>query len=57
MFIAEVVNILADEEYINPLTGTFNMEKANLLAYSHGQYFAIGELIGKFGWSVQRKKK
>ena len=57
MFIAEVVNVLADDKYINPLTKTFNMGKANLLAYAHGQYYGLGELIGKFGWSVQRKKK
>jgi flavin reductase (DIM6/NTAB) family NADH-FMN oxidoreductase RutF len=56
MFIAEVVNILADEKYINPTTNTFDMKKANLLAFSHGKYYALGELIGKFGWSVQRKK-
>lgn len=56
MFIAEVVNILADEQYINPKTKAFDMKKANLLAYMHGKYYGIGELIGKFGWSVQRKK-
>ena len=57
MFIAEVVNILADEKYINPLTGTFDMKKANLLVYAHGKYYGLGELIGKFGWSVERRKK
>ncbi|MDH8701578.1 flavin reductase (DIM6/NTAB) family NADH-FMN oxidoreductase RutF [Dysgonomonadaceae bacterium PH5-43] len=57
MFIAEVVNVLADDKYINPLSGSFDMEKANLLAYSHGKYHELGEFIGKFGWSVQRRKK
>jgi flavin reductase (DIM6/NTAB) family NADH-FMN oxidoreductase RutF len=57
MFLAEVVNILADEAYIDPITGTFDMQKAKLLAYSHGKYYGLGELMGKFGWSVQRKKK
>jgi flavin reductase (DIM6/NTAB) family NADH-FMN oxidoreductase RutF len=56
MFIAEVVNILADEAYINPVTNTFDMEKAKLLAYAHGKYYGLGEMIGKFGWSVQKKK-
>jgi flavin reductase (DIM6/NTAB) family NADH-FMN oxidoreductase RutF len=56
MFIAEVVNILADDQYIHPVTGTFDMEKARLLAYSHGKYYGLAELIGKFGWSVQKKK-
>ncbi len=57
MFIAEVVNVLADEKYINPETEAFDMEKAGLLAYSHGKYYELGEFIGKFGWSVQKKKK
>lgn len=55
MFIAEVVNILADEAYIDPKTGAFDMKKAKLLAYLHGKYYGLGDLIGKFGWSVQRK--
>ena len=56
MFIAEVVNVLADEKYIDERTGGFDMKKANLLVYAHGKYYGLGELIGKFGWSVQRKK-
>ncbi|MDL2241565.1 flavin reductase family protein [Bacteroidales bacterium OttesenSCG-928-L03] len=56
MFLAEVVNILADEEYIDPTTGAFDMEKAGLLAYAHGKYYGLGEFIGKFGWSVKKKK-
>ncbi|OAV67740.1 Flavoredoxin [Bacteroidales bacterium Barb4] len=56
MFIADVVNILADDKYLRPSTGAFDMEAANLLAYSHGQYYELGNPIGKFGWSVQKKK-
>jgi flavin reductase (DIM6/NTAB) family NADH-FMN oxidoreductase RutF len=56
MFIAEVVNILADEKFIHPVTGAFDMKKANLLVYAHGNYYGLGELIGKFGWSVKKKK-
>ena len=56
MFIADVVNVLADDKYLNPKTGAFDMQKANLMAYSHGKYYELGEFIGKFGWSVQKKK-
>ena len=56
MFISDVVNILADDKYINPETGAFDMQKADLLVYSHGHYYEIGKEIGKFGWSVQKKK-
>lgn len=57
MFISDVVNILADDKYINPETGAFDMQKADLLVYSHGHYYETGKEIGKFGWSVQKKNK
>ena len=55
--ISEVVNVIADEQFINPENGAFDLEKARLLVYSHGHYYGIGKEIGKFGWSVQKKKK
>ncbi|MBR6043385.1 MAG: flavin reductase family protein [Paludibacteraceae bacterium] len=57
MFIANVVNVLADEKYIDPETDTFHLDQAKLIAYSHGHYYQLGAEIGKFGWSVQKKKK
>ena len=56
MFIADVLNVIADDKYIDPETGAFDMKRANLIAYCHGQYFTLGEAIGKFGWSVKKKK-
>ncbi len=56
MFIAEVVNVQADEKYIDKETGEFKLNDAKLIAYSHGNYFKLGEKIGKFGWSIQKKK-
>lgn len=56
MFIAEVVNILVDEQYIDSETGKFDLERACPIVYSHGEYFELGKLIGHFGWSVRRKK-
>jgi len=55
MFIADVVNIKADEKYIDAETGKFSLEKTNPIAYSHGQYYKMGENIGHFGWSVKKK--
>ena len=57
MFIADVVNVRADEQFLHPETGKFDMQKAKLMAYSHGHYYALGNKIGKFGWTVQKKKK
>lgn len=55
MFIAEVVNVQADMKYLNSDTGKFELSKANLIVYSHGQYYLLGKPIGKFGWSVQKQ--
>lgn len=57
MFIAEVVNVQADDRYLDQETGAFDLRKANPLAYAHGKYYELGELVGKFGWSVQKKRK
>ncbi|MBE6312643.1 MAG: flavin reductase family protein [Bacteroidales bacterium] len=56
MFLAEVVSVQVDEQYLDPLTGAFHLDKAKLLAYNHGHYYKIGDEMGKFGWSVQNKK-
>ncbi|QZE14013.1 flavin reductase family protein [Halosquirtibacter laminarini] len=56
MFIADVVNVVADEAYLDPETGSFDLSKAEPIAYSHGHYFALGEGLGRFGHSVQKKK-
>ena len=57
MFIAEVVNVLADDNYLDKETGKFELSDSNPLVYVHGEYFGIGEKIGHFGWSVRKKKK
>lgn len=56
MFIADVLNVLADEKYIDPETGAFNLAASGLIAYSHGGYYPLGEKIGGFGFSVKKKK-
>lgn len=55
MFVSEVVSVSVDEEYLNELQA-FSFSKANPLVYSHGHYFGMGKKIGKFGWSVEKKK-
>lgn len=53
MFLAEVTGVLVDAKYIDENTGKFDIAKAELICYSHGEYFNIGECIGSFGWSVK----
>lgn len=56
MFLAEVVGVQVDERYVDAASGRFELERAGLIAYSHGEYFSLGEAIGRFGWSVRRRK-
>ncbi len=56
IFIADVLNVRADDRFIDPDTGRFSLENSGLMAYSHGHYYGLGKLIGKFGFSVQKKK-
>ena len=55
MFIADVVNIQADESIIDTETGSIKLEKADLLAYANRHYFSLGKEIGKYGWTVKKK--
>ena len=55
MFIAEVAGVQVDAAYIDPQSGKFCLEQARPIVYSHGEYFALGEALGHFGWSVRKK--
>lgn len=56
MFMAEIVAINADEKYFDK-KGAFDISKCNLIAYANGGYYTLGKKVGKFGYSVQKKKK
>lgn len=56
MFIAEVVNVQADNRYFDE-EGKWHLEKANPLVYLHGAYYGLGDFIGRFGFSVKKEPK
>jgi Conserved protein/domain typically associated with flavoprotein oxygenases, DIM6/NTAB family len=57
LFLAEVLSIHVEENLIDT-DGKIHLEKADLICYSHGEYFPVTpKAIGKFGYSVQKKKK
>ena len=55
MIIADVLCVRGDDSYIDPATGAFSMADAGLMAYAHGGYYALGRLLGTFGFSVRKK--
>ncbi len=57
MFFADILNIHATTDYVNKQTGAFNLKKADPICYSHGKYYSIDKFIGKFGFSVKKKRK
>lgn len=55
MFIAEVVGVNIEDMYLNE-NGKFELNHSNLIIYSHGEYYGLGELLGSFGYSVRKKE-
>jgi len=55
LFLAEVVSVTVDRKYLDE-NGRFDINAANLVAYSHGEYYELGEYLGKFGYSVQKSE-
>ena len=55
IFMAKVLGVTVDDEFMDE-TGRFNLNEANLITYSHGRYYTLGEQIDKFGHSVRKKK-
>ena len=55
VFIADIVSVSCDESIIDE-AGKMHFERADLLAYAHGEYYALGERLGRFGFSTDKEK-
>jgi flavin reductase (DIM6/NTAB) family NADH-FMN oxidoreductase RutF len=56
VFIADIVSVSCDESVLDE-QGKIRFDKADLLAYAHGEYYRLGEVLGAFGFSAAKKKK
>lgn len=56
LFLADIVGVRVDEGLMDA-SGRLALEKAGLAAYCHGEYYSLGKRLGKFGFSVEKKKK
>lgn len=54
MFLAEILGVTVDDAYMDD-KGKFHLNSSGLVAYSHGEYFTLGEKVGSFGYSVRKK--
>lgn len=55
MFLARVAAVQVDSDLINPKTNVFRFNDASPICFSHGRYYALGDFIGQFGFSVRKK--
>ena len=56
MFLAEVLAVHVNEKLFSPKTDAIDLKRADLVTYSHGHYYALGDILGKFGFSVEKKR-
>ena len=56
LFLAEVVAVDLDDTLLDE-NGKLCLDRAGLAAFAHGEYFALGEKLGNFGFSVAKKGK
>ncbi len=56
MFMAEIVSVTVDDAHFDE-NDKFMFNSLTPLVYSHGEYFGIGDKVGKFGYSIMKNKK
>ena len=56
MFLADIVAVDVEEELLDQ-NGKLCLDRCQLAAFAHGEYFALGERLGTFGFSVSKKPK
>ena len=54
VFIADIVSVSCDDSILDE-NGKIRFDRADLLAYAHGEYFALGEKLGSFGFSTKKQ--
>lgn len=54
MFLADIVAVNVEKSLLEGDKLCIN--RAHLCAFAHGEYYKLGERIGKFGFSVKKKK-
>lgn len=55
IFLSEVVAVSVDEKFMDR-DGRLDLQKADLVAWSHGEYYSLGDRLGRFGFSVKKRK-
>lgn len=56
VFMADIVGVSCHESIIDG-EGKMRFDLADLLAYAHGEYYSLGEIVGCFGFSTDKPQK
>ena len=56
VFVADIVSVSCREDILDK-DGKIRFDRADLLAYAHGEYYTLGEVVGRFGFSTDKPKK
>ena len=56
MFMADILAVTVREELLDE-HGKLCLDRADLVAYSHGAYYPLGKPLGTFGFSAAKKRK
>lgn len=54
MYVGEVVAVQVDKSFVDE-RGKFDLAKADILGYAHGNYYGLGDTVGSFGFSIKKK--
>ena len=55
IYLADILNVSCDERLLDE-NGRICLERAGLIAYAHGEYYALGKKVGRFGFSTAKPK-
>ncbi len=56
VFMADIVGVSCHEDILDS-DGKMHFERADLLAYAHGEYYSLGDIVGRFGFSTDKPEK
>jgi flavin reductase (DIM6/NTAB) family NADH-FMN oxidoreductase RutF len=57
LFLAEILAVNVANRNIDPHTGALKFQSTNPVCFGHGAYYALGDCLGTFGFSVRKAKE
>lgn len=54
LFLADIAGVCVDDAFISP-SGKLRLDKADIIGFAHGSYYALGSYLGNLGFSVAKR--